>query len=186
VFAAVCALTIVAAACGGGSTTTAPTTTSTAANSRAAALAAYTTCMKDHGVTLPAGAGGFGFGGGGRRGGGTTVPGSPSSVPRTFPSTTLPAGVTESQYQAALTACRSTLPTGGGGFANSPAAAAYRNCLNGYLSAHGGTTLPANGGFGGGASGVTSTTNPLMAGARTACAALLPTRGSTTTTPTTA
>src|SRR5580692_11759128 len=99
--AAVFALTIVLAACGGGSKTTTAPTTSTTTNSRSAALAAYVTCMKNHGVTLPAGAGAFGFGGGGRRGTATTVAGSPaSSVPRTFPSTTLPAGVTAAQYSA--------------------------------------------------------------------------------------
>jgi hypothetical protein len=201
--AAVFALTIVLAACGGGSKTTTAPTTSTTTNSRSAGLAAFDACMKSHGVTLPAGAGGFGFGGGGgRRGTGTTVAGSPaSSVPRTFPSTTLPAGVTSAQYSAAIAACRSTLPArGAGGFGgvNSAALATYRNCLNGYLTANGGTTIPTaagggggfGGGFGGGGfggagtttPGETTTTNPLMQAAQAHCVALRPTFGTTTTT----
>ena len=49
-----------------------------------------------------------------------------------FTPQSLPAGVTAAQYQAAQQACRSKLPTGGfggGGQFNSPAFAAYRNCL---------------------------------------------------------
>ncbi len=59
------------------------------------------------------------------------------------PTPSLPAGVTQAQYQAALQACRSQLPAGGGfgrGGANSAAFAAYRNCLQLH-----GVTLPAAG-----------------------------------------
>jgi hypothetical protein len=205
------AFALALAACGGGTktvssaTTTTPTTT--AAGSRTARLAAYESCLKSHlpaGVTLPAGGGfGGGFGGGGRRGTGTsttTGTGSTvSSVPRTFPTTTLPAGVTAAQWQAAQKDCASDLPTGGagGGFANNAQFATYYNCLNLYLAANNETTLPplTSGGaaalFGGrgapGATGATSTTiSPSLAAAEAHCAGARPTfPGTSSTTATT-
>jgi hypothetical protein len=199
-------MAVVLAACGGGSktATSATTTTPTTATGRGAAAAAYVTCMKNHGVTLPAGTGPFGFGGGGRRGagaGGGSVPTGGStpttgSAPRTFPSTTLPAGVTEAQYQAAQKACVSALPRGGN-LANNTQFAAYYNCLNSYLTANGGTTLPplAQGGglgglFGRGGPGAadgsspSTTSNPMLAAAMAHCVALRPTFAATTTTTT--
>lgn len=172
------------AACGGSSkTTSATTTTPTTVAGRGAAAAAFESCLKSHlpaGVTLPT----RGFGGAfrGAGGGGAGNAGNGGSIP----TTTLPAGVTSAQWQAALKACASQLPRGGG--ANNPQFAAYRNCLNAYLSANGGTTLPSTGGgglggggFGGGASGETTTTNPLLQAAQAHCAALRPSFGSTTT-----
>jgi hypothetical protein len=198
---AIIAMALVVAACGGGSktATAVPTTTSTT-NARTARTAAFRACMSKNGVNLPANAG-FGFGFGGRGGGGAGA-GSTGSVPtsRSIPSTTLPAGVTEQQYQAAEKACASTLPTGGANLANNPQFSAYYNCLNSYLSANNETTLPplsstgggglgglfGRGGAGAGASGETTTTNPSLQAAMTHCIALRPTFGGGTTTTTTA
>jgi hypothetical protein len=110
----------------------------------------------------------------------------------------LPAGVTTQQFEAAMTACRSLLPAGGGqNFQNSPAFAAYRNCLQLH-----GVTLPKAGqGNGGGGQtpgsttpgaprgfGGLDTTNPTVQAALKACAALRPAggpgQGGSTTTPT--
>lgn len=187
--AAVCglfALVLLAAACGGSSSTTAATTTTTptttAGGNGAARLAAFRACMQSHGVTVPANAR-LG-GGGGRFGAGGT--GSTTDTTGPAPTTTIPPGVTEQQWQTAVTACASTLPNR----QNNPQVQIYVNCLNSYLSSHGGTTIPtgpgAAGVFGGraGASGETTTTNPTLQAAMAHCAALRPAfggRGSTTT-----
>jgi hypothetical protein len=119
------------------------------------------------------------------------------------PTPSLPAGVTQAQYQAALQACRSQLPAGGGfgrGGANSAAVAAYRNCLQLH-----GVTLPAAGqpasgqaagsaqtptsatgattprGFGG-----LNTADPTVQAAMQACMSLRPTPSQRSTTSTTA
>ncbi len=178
-------------ACGSSSTTSSGPTTTVASSSGSASkgrLAAFESCMESKGIpasalptgrrpagtggTVPAaGAGTGGFGGGGGRIG---------RVP-----TSLPAGVTQAQYSAALTACRSTIPRFGGGRLSSPAFTAYRQCLQLH-----GFTPP------GGPAGSTSTT---AAGATTttvaaatrqaavaACAALRPAAsGSSTPTSTT-
>ncbi len=99
--------------------------------------------------------------------------------------TSLPAGVTTTQYSAALAACRSDLPTfGGGGGFNSTALVAYRDCLvaHGYTPpAFGrpGTTTPTT------TAGETTTTVAAATrqAAEAACVALLPKRtGSTSST----
>jgi hypothetical protein len=172
-------------ACGGGSPKTAavaPATTSTTAADQAGAASrqAYTQCMQSHGVDVS--------GLRGARGGST-----PSS---------LPAGVTQQQFDQAMQACRSLLPAAGGNFQNNPAFAAYRNCLMLH-----GVTLPAGGQGGAGAATTTpaastpGTTavggagrglfgldpnNPTVAAALQACAALRPASGgggTTTTAP---
>lgn len=189
------ALALLVTACGGGSakTATSATTTTTAAG-RAARLASYRQCLQSHGVTLPANAAGGGFGAGRGAGGNTSG---------TAPTTTLPPGVTEQQWQAAITACAGQLPTrGGGNLQNNPQFQVYYNCLQTYLMTHGGTTLPPisqggggifGGGGGGGpggpgstASGNTTTTNPTLQAARDHCDSLRPTfgGGGTTTTST--
>lgn len=98
-----------------------------------------------------------------------------------------------SQYSAAFSSCRSLLPAGfgrGGGFLNSPADAAYRNCL----SVHGMTlptgppttaagsapTTPTGSGQGGGFAN-----NPAFRAAAQACASLLPAGQGRSTTSTT-
>lgn len=64
------------AACGGssnsGKTTTSKNAASTSTSKSGASRTAFTACLKQHGVTVPAGRGGFGF-----RGNGTTPGGAP-------------------------------------------------------------------------------------------------------------
>jgi hypothetical protein len=171
VMAAIVVIALAASGCSGGSgksVAVSATTSTTATPAGARGGQAFVQCMKSHGVTIT-NARGF-------RGGST--------------STTLPAGVTSAQFQQAMQACRSLLPTGGGGgnFLNNPAFAAYRNCLQLH-----GVTLPQPGsstsssvpGAGGGLGGL-DRTNPTVAAALQACAALRPAGGpggSTTTTP---
>ncbi|HWG75028.1 MAG TPA: hypothetical protein VG184_13340 [Acidimicrobiales bacterium] len=177
-------LLIVGAAACGGTTPVTSTSTSTTTKVAPTGLAAYRTCLTDHGIPATAL--------GGRRPGG-----GPSSTPGsgTFPSTTLPAGVTQQQYQGALTACRSERPTGRfgpGGVAGPQSAAfkAYTNCLQLH-----GAALPGRGGFSTtsttGASSTTAasttlaTAGPTFQAAQQACASLRPTfagPGATTTT----
>jgi hypothetical protein len=68
---------------------------------------------------------------------------------------TPPAGVDPAKYKTALAACKSKLPTGGGGggFQNNTAFQAYLSCLKDH-----GVVLPT--GAAGGAGGTTSTTAP--------------------------
>jgi hypothetical protein len=187
--AAAVVLVVGAAACGGSSSAkaAATTTTTTAAGGRAGALAAYRTCLSQHGVNLPkrtprtggppssgtgtagGGFGGGGFGGGGFGGGG--LGGTPRS---------LPPGVTASQYAAAQKACASKLPTGGFGRGGlgSPAFQAYTSCLRDH-----GVTIP-------GATTQTTTAgsprptfnrnDPKFVAANQICRALLPTSSTTT------
>lgn len=192
---AVFAIAIVVAACGGGSTKAivpgTTTTTDAGRAARQAATAAYRQCLQTHGVTLPAGGGFGGRGAGGGTGG---------SVPGSLPTTTIPAGVTPQQYQAALAACARLLPArgagGGGNLQNNPQFQVYYNCLQTYLMTHGGTTLPplsqgggglfgGGGGAGGGAGGAsTATTDPRLQAARDHCASLRPAFGAGATTTT--
>ena len=167
--AAIAVIALAASGCSGGSAKSvavSATTSTTAAPAGARGGQAFTQCMKSHGVTIT--------GVRGLRGGST--------------STTLPAGVTAAQFQQALQACRGQLPAGGGNFQNSPAFAAYRNCLTLH-----GVTLPQPGSStsssvpgGGGGFGGLDRTNPTVQAALQACAALRPAGGpggSTTTTP---
>jgi hypothetical protein len=180
------------AACGGGSgspaaatTATIPTTTTTttggaaaaggpAGGANRAAFTKYTTCLKQHGVTLPS----FGNRGGG---GGGTPPagGSTTTTPRNrggFGG----GAFNNPKFTAARTACAKLLPAGfaggfgrgrgGGGFGgNSAAFAAYRNCL----TLHGVKLAAGAGGFGRrGAAGVKPTAK--QQAALKACASLRP------------
>lgn len=172
----------VLAACGGGSS---KSTASGSAN-RANGLAAYTSCLSQHGVTLPSfsgrarpsggaserpsgrpsgrptrspGAGGFGggFGGGGGFLGDANNP---------------PQGVDAATWKAALTACQSVRPTfnGGQNAQNNSAFTAYRNCL----SDHGVTMSTGPNGM--------QASDPKVAAALKTCAPLRPTQGSRPTT----
>jgi hypothetical protein len=157
IFASFTVLALVVAGCGGGgskSATSSSTTSSTTAGATtgtttgrgtgAAGFAAYTQCMTSHGIPASALQN--------RRGNAPPATGGeggapPASAPGgaadgSIPTPSLPAGVTQAQYQAAIEACRSQLPAGGfgGGGANSAALAAYRNCLQLH-----GVTLPAGG-----------------------------------------
>ncbi|MGD0256163.1 MAG: hypothetical protein ABSB99_11590 [Acidimicrobiales bacterium] len=93
-------------ACGG-----AAKSNSTASNSRSSALAAYSNCLKEHGVTLPAN-----FAKTPRNG---SVPSGSlpeGSLPTgSVPQGNAPSGVNSSKFQAAEAACRSKLPSGGFG-----------------------------------------------------------------------
>jgi hypothetical protein len=153
------------AACGGGSSTktAAPATTTTvapaASSGSANGFAAYTQCLRSHGVTS--------FGGG---------PGASSSAP----GTTVP----QATMNAARQACASLRPAGAGagggaGALNSPAAAAYRTCLQQH-----GVTLPAAGQTPTTAAGSSGTrggfaNNPTFQAAAQACASLRPARPTT-------
>ncbi|MHB1533816.1 MAG: hypothetical protein ACYC1D_04230 [Acidimicrobiales bacterium] len=156
-------LGLLLSACGGGATTSAPTTTTGAA---APSAAAFRSCMTAHGIPSSALAGL----GRGRRAGAS---GSAS--------TTLPPGVTSQQLRSARQACRGDLPSrrgGAGGLGAGPRAAAYRSCLKQH-----GVTLPSRTA---GAPPVSiDRTSPAFVAARQACAALLPSGGSTGSTSTT-
>jgi hypothetical protein len=179
---------LVLAACGGSSahaSSSATTPTTTASNgatnggSGRGRLTGFINCMSSHGVTLPqrprtgtrgtdtppsttaggrAGGNGNGFGGFANR----------------FRNP--PPGVDPTKYQAALNACRSTLPTGGSRLNNS-AFQAYRSCLSDH-----GVQLPAQGQTTG---STINRNDPKVQTAMKTCAPLLPQgfgRGTTTTT----
>jgi hypothetical protein len=166
-----------------------PSTTTTTV----AGQAAFVSCMERQGIPASAATRLGGRPGGAGPAGGSVPSGS---APGTPPS--LPAGVTQAQLRTALRACRGLLPPGagsGGGIrANSPAAAAYRNCLQLH-----GVTLPppgsrtstttaagstTTGGAGNGGRGIggLDTSNPTVQAALAACAPLRPAPGATTTT----
>jgi len=167
------AVAMLMAACGGGGTAAAKGSTST--TSRSASFAAYRTCLSQHGVTLPSFPRGTGTSSstppsGGFPGGGFGGAGALRNNPK---------------FASAAKACNSLRPSGGFGRSgfNSAAFDAYRNCLKLH-----GVTLPS-GGPGSSTSGVPSvppttfdTSNPTFQAAESACAALRPSFGSTTTT----
>jgi hypothetical protein len=181
------ALAAVAAGCGGGSTKSSTSTTSTtiaaaAGGNFAAVRARLTQCLEDHGVPASVATAGFGRGTGARFGGSTTSAPASASTGSTPSSATRP--TIPSQYQAAFRACRG-LFGGVGRNLNSPAFAAYRNCLQVH-----GVTLPSTPGAGSSTNSsppasFSGTANPAFAAARQACASLLPARSSAGTTPST-
>jgi len=163
VFAAPLAL----AACGGGSgsskssASSGSTTTVKGASAQGAALS---DCLKQHGVTLPAG-----FGNGGPPAGGT-----PGSIPSDGTPGSLPAGVDVQKLQSAMQACGGAGGRFPGGGQNSQAFKAYTSCLSDH-----GVKVPTQAG---------SNTPPsfdrnssAFASANKVCAALLP--NTTTTAP---
>jgi hypothetical protein len=185
-------LAILFTACGGSGSAT-PTTSSssstsgsssnsgssgTSGKSGSSAFTAYRNCLSQHGVTLP----NFSRGNGRRGSGGFPGEGAPggAGAPGGTGSGAPPRGggfggfANNPKYQAAAKACASLRPKGGfgGGFGrgggfNSPADAAYRNCLKLH-----GVTLPT----GTSSSTPPSTISPsTFRAASTACAALRPT-----------
>ncbi|MFE9423815.1 hypothetical protein ACFYNO_12735 [Kitasatospora sp. NPDC006697] len=138
-----------------------------ASDGKGAGMAAYTDCLRQHGVAIPTGrpsgrptdrptdrpSGSPGGGGGGFFGGGSADP----------------------ARQAAMQACASLRPQGGsgrggnGGF-NSTAMQAFTSCLKDH-----GVTLPASGGL-----RALNTADPNTAAAYKTCEPLLPARGSGT------
>ena len=188
-FTALVVAALVLAACGGGSTkastsststTTAPAADGGRAGVNRAALQAFTTCLQQHGVSVPTpttrppgtppstGAGRTGRGFGGFGGGGV------------FGIMSNPADA------AAVQACQSKLPAG---FLQQQQQranqlAAFQSCMKDH-----GVTVTGSG-FGRGPGGTTTTTTPAYAAAFAICKAVLPNGGnfgpSRTTTTTTA
>jgi hypothetical protein len=170
------AVPLVLAACGSSSASGSATTTTKPTGT--ASEAAYTACLKQHGVTLP----NFTHGStpGGTRP--TFTPGSGS-----FPGGGAGGFRNNPAFAKAAAACKSLRPSGGfGGFGrngsggfNSTAFAAYRNCLKLH-----GVTLPTTFGAPKGSTSTTTTTIPSSTyqAAMAACAALRPTPSTTTTT----
>ncbi|MFI9274986.1 hypothetical protein ACIGXM_30385 [Kitasatospora sp. NPDC052896] len=150
------ALLLTGCSSSGSSSSTAASSSPTAAasGSRGQAMAAYTSCLQQHGVTMPtgrpsghpSGAPGGGYGGG--------FAGSSPDPAR----------------QAAMQACASLRPQGGGrgGNFNSSAMAAFTSCLKDH-----GVTIPATGGM-----KALNTADPTTAAAYKTCAPLMPARPS--------
>lgn len=150
----------------------APATT-VAGNANRAASQAYRACLTQHGVTLPTrptqppnatastGTGG-GFGGGGFGGGG------------------LQAVIADPANKAALDACKSLLPAGGFGTGGNrgQATQAYFSCLS-----DNGVTVPTT--VAGGPPPSIDRTTPAFTAANAKCQALLPKRGTNSSTTTT-
>ncbi len=178
---------MVLSACGGAAAS--GSSTSTTKPSGKASEAAYVSCLKQHGVTLP----NFNRGSGGPPAGGTRPTFTPGSG--SFPGGAAGAGggffQNNPKFQKAATACKSLRPSGGfgGGFGraggaggfNSTAFAAYRNCLKLH-----GVTLPTPGAkppVGSTPSTTFNQSSSAFQAATQACAALRPMgTGSTTTT----
>lgn len=169
-----CVAGLLAAACGGRSGNNAGTVPG--GSSAANGLQAYLTCLNQNGVSIqlpsgrPSGASGAGgFPSGGVRPSG--APGAPgaSGAPGGRPGgggLQQPAGVDDATWQKAQQACASLRPTGGPGGQNGQdngALSAYRDCL----SNHG---VTASAGI-----GRLDSSDPTVAAAQQACAALLPT-----------
>lgn len=170
--------------CGGGSgspSASAVGNTTTTGAPTANNQSALRTCLKKHGVDLPAG---FGQGGppggglGGPPGGSGATPGSrpPGGAPGS-----LPAGADQQKFQAAIQACGGT-PGGFGGGAGpggSQAFAAYLSCLRDH-----GVSVPTSTSGASANPGALNTVrnDPKFAAANKTCQSLLPAAGATTTT----
>jgi len=162
------------AACGGSPKASDAATTS--ASSTQKAFAAYSSCMKQHGVKLPSN---FGQRRPGSTGSSPTGSFPTGSLPTgSFPASRLPAGVSSKKYAAATKACRAKLPAGGfrGGFRGLSNFAAYASCLsdNGVKLSGTGPSALRN----------LNTSDPTVKAAMQTCSPLLH-AGSTTTTTTT-
>ena len=175
--------------CGGGTKNasakkaTASATTSTTAGDRRAALAAFRSCMADHGITLPDRGAGGGQGGPSFPQGGpptSTAPGGGGGAGggggRGFRQA--PPGVDQAKYDAARQACQDKLPQGGfggGDPAMRSARQAYRRCLADH-----GVQVPTTVTNTPGPPPTINRDDPAFAAADQVCRPLLPT---TTTTP---
>jgi hypothetical protein len=165
----VATIAVLIAACGGSSNSNSGGGGNSGAGN-GGAFQEYISCLSQNGVTIQVpsrGPGGF-------PSGGFPSGGLPSGArPTGFPSGGLPGGgggafqkpdgVDDATWQKAQTACASLRPSGGpGGGGNNGAIAAYRNCLSNH-----GVTMSAG-------PGSLNTTDPTVAAAAKACAALLP------------
>jgi hypothetical protein len=118
-------LAVVLAACGGGSSST--DTGSPATTAAAGDQSAFTKCLADHGVQLPAG--GALPGSGGSVPSGSRPAGGPGgSLPIGGPGGSLPAGVDQTKLQEGIQACQSVAPAGGTGF-DTTQFQAFATCL---------------------------------------------------------
>jgi hypothetical protein len=156
-------------ACGGGSSSKAAASGSTTTTVKGStSRTALSDCLKQHGVTLPAG-----FGGGGN--GGPPPSGTPGSPPAGGTPGSLPAGVDQQKLQAAFKACGGTGNGFPGGGQNSQAFQAYTSCLSDH-----GVKVPKQTGS---TPATFDRTSAAFVAANKVCAALLPTRSTTTTVP---
>ncbi len=161
---------VLTSACGGGGSSSASgTTTTIKGRAGSGQSAALRQCLQQHGVTLPAG---FGDGNGGAPPSG----GTPGSFPAGGTPGSLPAGVDAQKLQSAFQACGGTGGGFPGGGRNGQALQAYTACLGDH-----GVKVPKQ---------TASSTPPTFdrnsstfIAANKVCAALLPTRSTTTTTP---
>jgi hypothetical protein len=152
------------AACGGGG----GDTTDNASGNGQNGLAAYQSCLAQHGVTLPSRGGQNGQAppsDGAFPGGGGTPPSGAPQGGFGGGGGFRPEGVDDETWQKAQEACASVMPTGGPGGGNNSAFTAYRNCL----TEHG---VSASAGV-----GQLNTADAKVAAAVKACEALQPTGG---------
>ena len=180
--------------CGGGTKNasakkaTASATTSTTAGDRRAALAAFRSCMADHGITLPDRGAGGGQGGPSFPQGGpptSTAPGGGGGAGggggRGFRQA--PPGVDQAKYDAARQACQDKVPQGAfggrGGGGGDPAARSARQAYRRCLADHG-VQVPTTVTNTPGLPPTINRDDPAFAAADQVCRPLLPT---TTTTP---
>ena len=162
------------AACGGGSSSSAAASGSTTTTVKGStSRTALTNCLKQHGVTLPAG---FGNGGnGGPPAGGPPSGGTPGSLPAGATPGSLPAGIDQQKLQSAFKACGGAGNGFPGGGRNNQAFQAYTSCLGDHgvkVAKPTGSTPPTF-----------DRNSAAFVAANKACAALLPTPSSTTTVP---
>ena len=115
------------AACGGGSSSTDTATGSPATTATAGDQSAFTKCLADHGVQLPAG--GAIPGSGGTAPSGSRPAGGPAgSLPIGGPGGSLPAGIDQTKLQEGIQACQSVAPAGAGGI-DTTQFQAFATCL---------------------------------------------------------
>jgi hypothetical protein len=140
------------------STAAAASPSASASGGGSASRAAYTDCLKQHGVTMPSG----------------RPSGRPSGHPSGAPGGgAWGGGSPDPARQAAMQACASLRPQGGGGRGgngglNSSAMQAFTGCLKDH-----GVTLPTSGGL-----RALNTADPNTAAAYKTCSPLLPARPS--------
>jgi hypothetical protein len=183
---------LVLAGCGGGSASspasaTSPSTTGGASTANGT-QSDLRSCLKQHGIDLPAG---NGFGRGAGAGAPSGASGASGATPGSFPAgrtrPSLPAGVDQQAFRNALQACGGGNRNGRGG-ANSQAFTAYLSCLSDHgvtvptSTSTSGTSGSTSGPQAGGGALSAVRRDPQFAAANKTCQVLLPTPGSTTTT----
>lgn len=158
-------------ACGGGSSSSSGASGSTTTTIKGStSRTALSDCLKQHGVTLPAG---FGNGGppAGETPGSPPAGGTPGSLPAGGTPGSLPVGVDQQKLQSAFKACGGTGSGFPGGGRNSQAFQAYTSCLGD----HGVKVTQAKGST----PATFDRNSAAFAAANKTCAALLPSRSTT-------